>query len=78
MKLKRVLYFVVSTVFVVSAFLFAGNAIKAKRNEVKKETQEQLVLTPGSDLSFDNLSLAHRSHSSHSSHSSHRSHYSSR
>jgi hypothetical protein len=80
-KLKRVLYLAVSAVIAVSASLFAGNTVKAMKSEIKKETQKQLVLTQGSDLSSDNLLLAHsshRSHSSHSSHSSHRSHYSSK
>lgn len=85
MKLKRVLYFAVSAVLAVSASLFAGNTVKAMKNEVKKEDQKQLVLTQGSDSFSTNDLLSdhyshssHRSHSSHSSHSSHRSHYSSR
>jgi hypothetical protein len=85
MNFKRVLYFVVSAVFAVSASLFAGNVVKAMKSEVEKESLKQLVLTQGSDLfSGDDLLAdhyshsSHRSHSSHSSHRSHSSHYSSR
>jgi hypothetical protein len=75
-KLKRVLYFAVSAVLAVSASLFAGNTVKTMKDEVKKETQKQLVLTQSSDsYSAGDLLAKHYSHSSHRSHSSH---YSSR
>ena len=85
MKIKKVMYFVVSSALAVGAMFFTGNTVKAMTEKVKKESSQQLVLKQANDLFSDGDLLAkhyshssHSSHRSHSSHSSHSSHYSSR
>jgi hypothetical protein len=54
--------------------MFASNSVKTTREDVKKKSQTQLVLTQSNDLSADYLLAGHSSHCSHRSHSSHSSH----
>jgi len=79
MKIKKVMYFVVSSALAVGAMFFTGNTVKTITEKVEKENSQQLVLKQGDDtFSQGDLLAKHYSHSSHSSHRSHSSHYSSR
>jgi hypothetical protein len=77
-QMKRIAFLALSALFSIGTAFALNTGIKSVQNDVKsefkKDSQKQLVLTQGSDLSSDNSLLAHSSHSSHSSHISHRSH----